>query len=387
MSHQLTIIGRGVRNYPMTPPGTVFDEPYSMNVIDICPVGALTSIDFRFKARIWEMSSTPSITTVNAKGSNCYYWVKDNLVMKVTPRQNMAVNEYWLADEDRLDYERFNEDRPDGPSVGDGTTSWEMAYDEAARLFGDVDPTSILFLGSPHAPVEDNYLLLKLAEAIGAETPRFIPRVEEGAGDGWLITDDRTPNTQGCERLGMQAADPSVIRSRIASGEVALLYVLQDDPVEAGLVDGDSLKDIRVILHHFNTTNQTLPYADVALPAATVAETVGTYVNADGHAQRVRPAKAIRGVNRTLSMEMGQSRADRHGTPFDRWHNERHTVDCRPGWVALPEVARRLDVHLEYKGPRQIMEALADENPAFEGATYEAMGLSGVRLSEVGAAV
>ena len=61
-SHQLTIIERGVSNYPMTPPGVTFDEPYSMNVIDLCPVGALTSADFRFQARIWEMSSTPSIT-------------------------------------------------------------------------------------------------------------------------------------------------------------------------------------------------------------------------------------------------------------------------------------------------------------------------------------
>jgi NADH-quinone oxidoreductase subunit G len=115
-----------------------------------------------------------------------------------------------------------------------------------------------------------------------------------------------------------------------------------------------------------------------------VVETVGTYVNEDGHAQRVRPAKAIRGLNRSLMMEMGKSRQDLHGTPFDRWFNESHLVDCKPGWEALPLVAQGLGVTLAYKGPRQVMQEVASANPAFAGATYEAMGLTGVRLAEVG---
>ncbi len=387
MSRQLTIIGRGVKNYPMTPPGVEFEEPYSMNVIDICPVGALTSVDFRFKARIWEMSSTPSITTTNAKGSNCHYWVKDNLIMKVTPRQNLEVNQYWLADEDRLDYERFNKDRPDGATIDGKAASWSDAYDRASSVLGSVDPSEVLFIGSPFAPVEDNYLLTQLAASLGAPVPVYFPRVSAGAGDGWLITDDRAPNTQGCERLGMQMAETATVQSRIRSGDVKVIYVLEDDPVASGLLSSDDLEDVEVIIHHFNTTNRTLPHATVALPAATVVETVGTYVNIDGHAQRVRPAKAVRGVNRTLSMEMGQSRADRHGTPFDRWHNESNLVDCQPGWSALPEVASRLGFEWEYKGPKQVMAEVAESVPAFEGATYEAMGLTGVRLSEIGATV
>jgi NADH-quinone oxidoreductase subunit G len=185
----------------------------------------------------------------------------------------------------------------------------------------------------------------------------------------------------------MLLADPAVVRSRIASGDIKLIYVLEDDPVASRLLKPEDLDGVTVILHYFNTTNRTLANADVALPAATVVETVGTYVNIDGHAQRVRPAKAIRGVNRTLSMEMGQCRADRHGTPFDRWHNESNLVDCQPGWSALPEVASRVGIEWDYRGPKQIMAEVADSVPAFEGATYDAMGLLGVRLSEVGAAV
>lgn len=382
-SNQLTIIERGVRNYPMTPPGITFDEPYSMNVIDICPVGALTSTDFRFKARIWEMSSTPSITVSGAKGSNCFYWVKDNQIMKITPRQNPDVNQYWLPDEDRLDYHRFNDDRPEGPTVGGALVSWDAAYEAAAGVLKSAAPGRIAFLASAHATVEDNYLLTRLASAMGAPAPAYIPHVEPGRGDNWLITDDRAPNSNGCERLGIRPVDAASLQARLQEGDIDVLYVLEDDPVGSGLVAADVLKNVRVILHAYNTTNATYPVADVVLPAATAVETVGTFVNVDGHAQRVRPAKAIRGMNRTLMMEVGKSRADLHGTPFDRWHNESNAVDCQPGWVSLPGVAIRLGHAMDYRGPKYIMMEIADTLDAFAGASYKEMGQTGVRLQDV----
>lgn len=389
-SNQLTIIERGVKNYPMTPPNTEFDEPYSMNVIDLCPVGALTSADFRFRARIWEMSSTPSISAHGAKGTNVYYWVRDNQVLRITPRQNMDVNEYWMADEDRLVYPTFNEDRPAGPQMGEkGTqdpTSWDDAYDRAAAILRDAGP-DVLFLASPFATVEDNYLLLKLAKAVGADAPRYIPAIEAGRGDDWLVTDDRAPNAQGCERLGIMPIDEAMVSTRLKEGSIKAVYVLDGDPVKSGLFTIDDLAGVPLILHHFHSTNETLPAASVALPAAMVVETVGTYVNVDGHAQRIRPAKAINVVNRVLMMEMGKSRQDQHGTPFDRWHNEANRVDCRPGWISIPEVATRLGHSLEYHAPADIMAEIAEIVPAFRGATYAAMGLQGVRLEEIGEAV
>lgn len=383
-SDQLTIIERGVKNYPMTPPGVDFDEPYSMNVIDICPVGALTSKDHRFKARIWEMSKTPSLSTIGAKGSNVDYWVKDNQIMKVTPRTNMDVNEYWLADEERLDYRKFNENRPEGPTVEGASVSWDMGWKAAADCLKGVDGNRILFLGSAWATVEDNYLLKRMADALGAPAPVYLPHVEEGRGDGWLRTDDRTPNAHGCERLGIRASSPMDIKARLESGDIDVLYVMEDDPVASGVCSAADLANVKVVLHHYNTTNQTLEAADVALPAAMAVETVGTYVNMDGHAQRLRPAKAIAGVNRTLSMEIGKCRADRHGTPFDKWYNESNLINCQPGWVALPAVAAELGHEMNYKGPKQIMEEVSESNPAFKGATYSAMGELGVRLESTG---
>jgi len=383
-SNQLTIIERGVKNYPMTPPGIEFDDPYSMNVIDICPVGALTSKDARFRARIWEMSKTASISTVNAKGSNCYYWVKDNKIIQITPRTNMDVNEYWLADEDRLDYKKFNEDRPTGPTISGADVSWDVAYKAAGDCLNGVDGSRIQFLGSAFATVEDNYLLTKLASAVGSSAPLYIGHSEQGHGDNWLKTDDRTPNAQGCERLGMKAAGSDALKSRLQNGELDVLYVLEEDPVAAGLCSAADLEGVKVVLHYYNTTNKTLPAADVAIPAATAVETVGTLVNEQGHAQRLRPAKAIAGVNRTLSMEIGKCRADRHGTPFDRWHEESNLVNCQPGWVSLPEVAAILGLEMKYKGPRNIIEELSASNDAFSGVSYDVMGELGVRLSEIG---
>ncbi len=389
-SHQLTIVSRGDKNYPLTAPGEVFDDPYSMNVIDLCPVGALTDAHFRFKARVWEMSKTPSITVDCSKGTNCFYWVRDNLIMRITPRQNMQVNEYWMPDSARLDFKKFNEDRPDGPEVRhpDGSVQqvdWEQIYAHVADLLRSVSGEEIFFLGSAYATVEDNYLLRELARRLRAPLPQYIPHVEPGSGDGWLVTDDKTPNAQGCERLGIRPVDREVLRDSVLSGKIRVLYVMEDDPVASGLFTADELRGVKVILHYYNTTNQTLPVADLALPAAMVVETIGTYVNEDGIAQRVRPAKAIRGWNRTLMMEMGKSRIDWHGTPFDRWYNEEHMVNCRPGWVVLPAIATRMGLPMNYPGgPRQVMHEIVEREPAFHGATYEAMGLYGYKLQDIG---
>ncbi len=373
-SNQLTIISRGVTNYPLTPPGVTFDEPYSMNVIDICPVGALTSTDFRFKARAWECTQTPSITIQNGKGSNCDYWVRDNLVVNVSPRVNMEVNQYWLADEDREGLERFNDLRPEGPTVGGQLAMWDAAYAAAAQM---MKGKRVAFVGSSRASVEDNYLLTKLADATGGDVLGFVAHVEPGAGDDWLRTDDKAPNRVGCERLGMTALDDKLFASQLSGYDV--LYVLEDDVVAAGLCQPADLNGMGVILHQYNTDNQTIPSADVTLPAATIVETVGTFVNVDGHAQRVVPCKAIKGVNRTLMMAMKSSRADQHGTPFDKWYNESHKIDCRPSWESIPNVAALLGHEMTYKGPKSIMAEVA-QREAFAGATYQAMGMEGVRL-------
>ena len=386
-SHQLSIVNRGDKNYPLPPPGQPFDDPYSMCTTDICPVGALTERYFRFGARVWEMSKTPSVSAYGAKGINVDYWVRDNLVLRITPRQNAATNGFWMPDAARLVFETYNENRPAGPSLtyrdGErGAATWRQAYDGAALLLKDADPSRVLFVGSPFATTEDNYLLQKLAAGLGASAPVYVPRREDGSGDDWLISDDPAPNAAACEMLGFAPADAQMLRSRLQSGEIQLIYSLEDDPIASGLFTADDLAgDVRLILHHTHATDAAVAYADVAFPAAMCVETIGTYVSEDGHAQRLRPAKAVKSVNRQLMLEMGQSRLDRQGTPFDRWHNEDHKIDCLPGWTVLPQIAERLKIPMRYAGPAAIMDELAEQNPAFAGATFAAMATHGVALT------
>jgi NADH-quinone oxidoreductase subunit G len=378
-SNQLTIIQRGPHNYPMTAPGELFDEPYSMNVTDLCPVGALTEDYFRFKARVWEMSKTPTVSDFGARGTNVDVWVRDNQVLRITPRQNPEVNEYWMPDAARLVYDRYNTGRPKGPTIAGATVGWPAAFDAAAdALRGG----SVVFVGSAFATVEDNYLLVRLTEALGADTPRYIPHVEPGAGDDWLLTDDQAPNAAGCERLGMLPWEGDALRQALAAADT--LYVLEDDPVAAGLLSEDDLRDKRVVVHAYHAANRTAVGDAVLLPAAMSVETIGTYVNDRGRGQLLRPAKAIRGMFRPLmkALGVGLSRLDRQGTPFDRWHDEGNRVDCQPGWISLPEIAARAGVELRYSSPAAIMEEAAGRIPALAGALHADMGLLGVALEE-----
>ena len=133
----LSFVQRGDKVTIRTFPGTTFDSPYSMNVIDICPVGALTSIDFRFKARVWEMSFTDSICPGCARGCNIKVGVMDNQVLRVEPRTNMHVNTYWMCDHGRLSTPVLvNENRLSGPQIRTQgvltDATWEEAIDAVA---------------------------------------------------------------------------------------------------------------------------------------------------------------------------------------------------------------------------------------------------------------
>ncbi|MEL6702751.1 MAG: 2Fe-2S iron-sulfur cluster-binding protein [Bacteroidota bacterium] len=391
-SHQLSIVNRGDKNYPLPPPGEPFDDPYSMNVADICPVGALTEKYFRFKARVWEMSSTPSVSDFGSKGLNVTYWVKDNQVLRITPRANADVNEFWLPDAARLLHSTYNENRPAGPTVtfrdgGRGGVKWAQAVQGAAMLLKDAAPDRIVLLGSARASVEDNHLLAKLANGLGAATPQYLRHVTPGTGDGWLVTDDQAPNTQGVERLGFAPVDETMLRAKLDAGEIDLLYVLDDDPVAAGLVTADDLAGIKVILHHTHATNETLPHADVAFPAPVAPEQMATYVNEVGRAQLLRPAKMTKTFDRALLMRLGtgQSRLDRGGTPFDNWVDEKNMVDAKALWEIAPDLAAALNLTgFPAADSAAVMADLAASNPAFAGATHAAMDLQGAPLADVG---
>jgi len=129
----LTFTQRGTHVVLTTFPDTQLDNKYSMNVIELCPVGALTSTDFRFASRVWEMSSTDSICVGCSRGCNTHVWVRKNEILRLTPRFNEAVNSYWMCDSGRLNTFRTvnSQERLHSPMIRKDGVLVDVGWDEA----------------------------------------------------------------------------------------------------------------------------------------------------------------------------------------------------------------------------------------------------------------
>jgi NADH-quinone oxidoreductase subunit G len=381
---QLTIISRGDKNYPAVAPGTEFDDPYSLNTVDICPVGALTSTEFRFKARVWEMNQTPGVDVTNGKACSIDVWTRDNLVMRITPRYNPEVNDHWMPDVGREDFRRLNENRISRPDIKlDGNTvksSWNNAEMTFAETVAKNKPEDILVLGSAFSSVEDNFILQKFFKNAGVSEFYFTPNIKAGSGDEFLIDDDQYPNTNGCRSLGFTELEASKLAAKVKSG-TKVVVSLEDDLVGRGVLTEADLKDVFFIYFGSNY-NKTTEVADLVLPMANSVETASTYVNVDGRAQRTIPAKETIYTNRRLNLEMSVSRLDRFGTKFDNWVSDKNRIDCIPAWEFLERVASLENKQNGYESPAEIINELANTNSAFAGISYERMDdENGVALS------
>jgi len=204
---ELGMIGRGEHSEIITFVGKTVDSELSGNVIDLCPVGALTSKPFRYSARSWELTRKLSVSPHCGLGSNLVVQVKQNRVMRVLPRENEAINECWLSDKDRFSYEGLNsEQRLARPMVKqDGVwreVEWQFALDfvarELKRIRDQHGPQAIGALATPHQTVEELHLLQKLARGLGSGNVDFRLRQSDFSLDGKLA---------GAPWLGMKIAE------------------------------------------------------------------------------------------------------------------------------------------------------------------------------------
>jgi NADH-quinone oxidoreductase subunit G len=175
---ELGMIHRGEHSEITTILGDSIDSELSGNMIDVCPVGALTSKPFRYSARTWELSRRKSVSPHDSTGANLIVQVKNNQVMRVVPLENEDVNECWIADRDRFSYEALNgSDRLHAPMIKQGgawkTVDWSSALEYVARGLKQISDThgaaSIGALGSAHSTVEELHLLAKLVRGLGSE--------------------------------------------------------------------------------------------------------------------------------------------------------------------------------------------------------------------------
>src|SRR6185436_7899002 len=195
--HELEMKNRGDHEELCTAPGAELDNPYSINTVDVCPVGALTSKDFRFQMRAWELMSTPSVCPGCATGCNVEIHSSRGQIYRLVPRENLAVNKFWMCDEGRFTFKPVHRDRVAAPMVAGSPVVWDKALDEAAtalRAALDAGTESVGLVLSAESTNEDLYALSRLA----IDHLRIERVYLAGNADGWkdeiLVSADKNPN-------------------------------------------------------------------------------------------------------------------------------------------------------------------------------------------------
>jgi NADH-quinone oxidoreductase subunit G len=361
---ELVVLNRGDQSVIETLPGRPLDNPYSMNVVDICPVGALTSKDFRFKIRVWFLEDVPGICTGCAGGCNVHLGVANNKVYRYVPRRNDAVNETWICDAGRMSYREIGAADRSRHSMVRGSlgvleeVTFEAAVEEAAarlrRLIESKGVGVIAGIASPHATNEDLFSFRRLFGALGAETVGVA--VVRGEAEDLLIREEKAANAAGARAIGFGEARAVV--DRIRSGGIEAVICMGHDALHPSyLGSAEALADLDTVVVLDTHQSELHQVAHVVFPVRHAAEKLGTLTNAAGRVQRVRPA-------------------------------------VEPTWEAYPDgfVIAHLGVALGLEGfearfdAREVCKALASANSTFAGIDLDALGDGGRSLASVGGA-
>jgi NADH-quinone oxidoreductase subunit G len=296
--HELEMSQRGQHQELGTAPGARLDNPYSLNTVDVCPVGALTSKDFRFTMRAWELDTVPSVCNGCATGCNTEVQHKDGRVWRLIPRHNPDVNKYWMCDEGRFTYHALREDRLAVPTVGGLPASWDRALAAAAQQLGAAlkNPASVGVVLSAQHSNEENFALARLAAAWKV-TNVFISLSppEPARADDVLRDADVDPNRRGVEAIAGTTTKPiAELEAAINTGAIRALVVL-GDAVALGEAAQARLRELDALVVLAWQEVGAARAATVALPIAAWAERAGTITNRQGKVQRQHAAIAAPG--------------------------------------------------------------------------------------------
>ena len=355
---------RGTHTTLTVHPGRLLDSNYSLNTADICPVGALTSNDFRFQMRVWFLKETPTIDVNCGTGTNITVWARGNKIHRITPRQNDAVNSVWMPDSHRLNFHYIDSDaRLTEPLVWSASVSplnfvptpWKDAIADAAHRLRSVPPEQVAIIASGRMTNEELFLTRTLAAEIGTHLISLVPRSAEA--DTLLVAADRNPNTTGA-KLILNTETPfsqlNFIRDSVRNGSIKALVVLGEDLVTDAGFTVDDLKQLAFLLQTSVLANPTAEAAHIVLPSAAFAEKRGSMVNLSGRLQR---------LNRAVELP---------GLAHDDWEILRDLI------LALSGGSNETH-HIE-----DVFKALAGEVPEFNGLTLSKIGNLGTPILDTG---
>src|SRR6201993_2330697 len=267
----LGFVDRGSYTVLTAHPGKRLENNYSLNTVDICPVGALTSTDFRFKMRVWFLKETKSICTSCGTGCNTIIGTRENVIYRQTPRENDAVNSAWMCDYGRLNFHYVNSaERLKIPQVresqGLANASWPSALATAGEELKQFQKDAVAVIASGQMTNEELWLAKKLIDSLGTTYHDIVPRF--GEADEILVSADRNPNTLGAQLFGVTGERPGAklpeIAKRIGSGEIKAVVALGEDLTQFGLTEGE-LKKLSTLIVVGILPNETTRSASVLL--------------------------------------------------------------------------------------------------------------------------
>ncbi|MCA8065640.1 NADH-quinone oxidoreductase subunit NuoG [Burkholderia sp. AU38729] len=265
------MLGRGEHSEITTFVGKTVDSEMSGNMIDLCPVGALTSKPFRYSARTWELSRRKSVSPHDSVGANLVVQVKNNRVMRVLPFENEAINECWISDKDRFSYEGLNsEERLTKPMLKQGgqwiETDWQTALEYVAKglkgIAADHGANALAMLASAHSTAEELFLVKQLANEL--KTPNV---------DFRLRQQDFSAPVQGAPWLGMPIADLSNVDAAFVVGS----FLRRDHPLFAARLRQAAKNGAKLHFLHATGDDALIPTAQriVAAPSAWLDQLAG----------------------------------------------------------------------------------------------------------------
>jgi NADH-quinone oxidoreductase subunit G len=367
---ELGIFNRGDHSEIGLFPGATLENKYSGNVIDICPVGALTDRDFRFQVRVWYLDTAKSVCNACARGCNIdvhtnrhrTHHNQGRRVARLKPRFNADVNKWWICDAGRYGFAWIDDKsrlvQPLHRAGSEGReVSWDRALPELVTALQRTPPEEIGILASPRMSNEDLFLLRRLAAELGVRSVDFrVPPREPGDQDEFLIRADKNPNSRGAELIGLGPGpgglDAAGMLGAARQKRLKLLWIFHHDLLAAALPEADvlaALDSAGTVVFQGTNANDASARAHLVLPSAAYVERDGTFTNFQGRVQRFRPAlEPLR----------------------EAW----------PDWMILSFVGKALgfkDPVFAAERAERVFNALASTVPAFAGMTYRGIGDAG----------
>ncbi|MBI4239233.1 MAG: (2Fe-2S)-binding protein [Deltaproteobacteria bacterium] len=387
-AHEIALSERGDRSTIVTYGTEGMKNAYSLNTVDICPVGALTSRDFRFGKRVWFLSKTPSLCTGCSTGCNVWLDQERGVAYRYRPRENNDVNECWMCDEGRLTYKYIN--APDrvvtpfarSPENRQWTrASWDTVLAQLRTILAQVSVAERAVVLSAQCSNEENFAWTRLVRETWAGARLFATRREypNPSEDQILRHCDKNPNARALSEFGiheryaggarvlfvLDALTPEEIAAVQQTRPACVVLLTTNWGVHPDAVRWRPLTNVDAVIEQGGAadrldtlktdtleapTPDPYPWADFVLPLATVAEQCGTFVNVKGRVQRFERAMPSQ-------------------------------AEARPAWAVAQHVATLEGRPLPWEDAAAILAAIGETVPSFQGITWEQVGEFGTLLN------